>query len=98
MSAGYNGYISGISSDKRIKAIQLWQFIGSKIFFRLSLLSNNQKVCKICGIHSEYPFTILCKKNESYDLSEFPITNLSVDGYTYNYKRLKGCHKDIFAI
>ena len=97
MSAGYNGYISGISSDNRIKAIQLWQFLGSKIFFRLSLLSNNHKVCKICGIHGEYPFEFLCKKRESYDLSDFPVTNLNSYGYTYNYEHLKDCHKNIFV-
>ena len=45
MNAGLNGYIYGISPDKHIKAIQLWQFLGCKVLFRLSMLSNGQFVC-----------------------------------------------------
>ena len=95
MNAGHNGYISGMSSDKKIRAIQLWQFLASKIFFRLSLLSNNKKVCEKCGTHTEFPFELDCEKIQRYHLSEYPVPNLHSDGYTYNYKNLKGCHKKV---
>ena len=91
--AGVNGYIHGVSSDTRTKATQLWQFIGTKIFFRLSCLSRNQSICKKCGTHTEFPFAFPCTKPEKYDLSEYPIRNIFSDGYTYNYSKLKGCHK-----
>lgn len=98
MKAGYNGYIHGISSETRIRAIQLWQFLASKIFFRLSLLSKNRntKFCKMCGTHAEFPFQLNCIKIDEYDLSSFPIQNISSDGYTYNQNHLWGCHKLVF--
>ena len=99
MKAGINGYIEGISENPKIKAIQLWQFLGFQIFFRLSSLSNYQKVCNVCGNHTIYPseFNITCiRKTKKYDLSNFPIPNISKDGYSYNKKNLKGCYKNVF--
>jgi hypothetical protein len=100
MNAGVNNYISGISSDKHIKSIQLWQFLGCKILFRLSSLSYGQFVCKQCGLHTEYPceYNIKCtnKISSTYDLSEYPIQNIVSDGYTFNKKKIKDCHKHIF--
>ena len=98
MYAGKNNYISGISSDKKTKVIQLWQFLGCKILFRLSLLSHNQTICDICGNHTKYPYEIKCKmkKTTKYNLSEYPIFDIVHDGYTYNYYNLKGKYKYVF--
>lgn len=100
MYAGVNDYISGISSNKHIKAVQLWQFLSSKILFRISLISNGQFVCKQCGLHAEYPcqFNIKCtnKISSEYNLEEYPIQNIVSDGYTYNKEQIVGCHKFVF--
>ena len=89
MNAGVNNYISGISSDKHIKSIQLWQFLGCKILFRLSSLSYGQFVCKQCGLHTEDNIKCTNKIPSTYDLSEYPIQNIVSDGYTFNKKKSK---------
>ena len=100
MSAGVNGYISGISSDKHIKAVQLWQFLGSKILFRLSSLSQGYSVCNQCGLHTEYPcaYNMKCKnkKPHIYDLTEYPIQKIVSDGYIFHKNNIKGCCKYVF--
>jgi hypothetical protein len=100
MNAGLNGYIYGISPDKHIKAIQLWQFLGCKVLFRLSMLSNGQFVCAQCGLHTEYPseYNMKCynKTPLKYNLEEFPVENIVLDGYTFNKHNISGCHKYVF--
>lgn len=83
LKAGVNNYISGISSDPKTKATQLWQMLGSKVFFRLSCEKKGQHVCE-CGTHTEYPieFTRLgfkCSAPKTRNLSEYPIPNLVKD-------------------
>ena len=100
MNAGVNNYISGISSDKHTKAVQLWQFLGCKILFRLSVLSQGHFVCKQCGLHTEFPCELNMKCTNKipslYDLTEYPIQNIVSDGYTFDKNNIKDCHKYIF--
>jgi len=97
LSAGKNGYISDVSELPHVRAKQLWQFLASKIFFRLSCISQGQSVCR-CGTHAIFPFfDIPCSgKPSSYTLSEYPC-DIATDGYTYNYSNLNGCNKIIFS-
>ena len=97
VSAGINGYISDVSENPNIRAKQLWQFLGGKILFRLSCLSKGETVCS-CGIHTIHPLINLhCfGKPSKYSLQEYPC-NIATDGYTYDYKYLKGCHTIIFS-
>ena len=102
-TAGVDEYISGISLDSKIKAIQLWQFLGSKVLFRLSCASFGENVCS-CGIHIEYSTYIsnlgikcMTPKPSKYNLSDYPIHDIVHDGYEYNKKFLNGCHKLIFT-
>ena len=97
MFAGKNNYISGASYDRKIRAKQLWQFLASKIFFRLSCLSKGHSVCH-CNTHVIFPFyNVQCRgKQSKYSVSNYPC-NIATDGYTYDYSNLKGCHKKIFS-
>lgn len=93
MYAGENNYISDVSEDSHIRAKQLWQFLASKIFFRLSCLSQGQSLCP-CGTHTIYPFiTSPCfGKPSKYSVADYPC-NIASDGYTYDYDYLSGCHE-----
>ena len=93
MFAGHNNYISDVSEDSKVRAKQLWQFLASKIFFRLSCLSQGQSVCR-CGTHITLSFfDIPCPgKLSSYTVIDYPC-NIATDGYTYDYSKLRGCHR-----
>ena len=97
MFAGQDNYISDVSEDSNVRAKQLWQFLASKIFFRLSCLSQGNSVCH-CNTHITLPFyDIHCPgKPTSFTVSNYPC-NIATDGYNYNYSNLKGCNKIIFS-
>ena len=97
ISAGHNNYISDVSEDSNVRAKQLWQFLASKIFFRLSCLSQGHSVCH-CNMHITLPFyDIHCPgKQSNCSVSNYPC-NIATDGYSYDYSNLKGCNKIIFS-
>jgi len=97
-SAGKDGYITDVSTNSHTRAIQLWQFLACKIFFRISSISQGRIVCK-CGTHTIFPFFVLpcLGKSTSYTLLDYPIKNVSKDGYTYNYDNFQGIASKVKA-
>ena len=100
MKAGIGNYISDVSSDPKTRAIQLWQFLGGKVLFRLSCLSQGYQVCNTCGNHTKYPKefdnVFQCYPTAKYSLREYPIHDIVNDGYTYDHNNLKDCHMLVF--
>ena len=92
-TAGVEGYIKDVSRDPAVRSRQLWQYIASKVFFRLSAYSQGQYVCETCKTHTYLPQlgNIFCSGNTATHTSsvfDFPIQNISKDGYDYNYEFL----------
>ena len=98
-TGGEGGYIHNVSDDSKVRAKQFWQFLGGKIFFRISCISNGQYVCNTCGTHTYIPELgkLFCTgKPKQYTLEDYPVENIAKDGYEYNYKYLKNIHRSIF--
>jgi len=99
-TCGVNGYIQDVSDDSNVRAKQLWQFLASKIFFRISCMSNGQFVCNKCGTHVYIPEigNLFCQeKPKQYTLQDYPVENIAKDGYEYNYKNMKNINKYVFS-
>ena len=100
-TAGIDGYIQDVSNVPAVRYRQLWQYIASKVFFRLSAYSHGQYVCETCKTHTYFPQlgNIFCsgldKKYMNVSLADFPIDCIHKDGYDYNYDSLNNSHKFI---
>ena len=98
MFAGKDNYIDGVSKDSHIKAKQLWQFLTSKVLYRILLISQGHKVCDVCGCHAQMPpiFNYTCEPINTYTVEDFPEDNLALN-YRSNTYSIKGCHKLVFS-